>query len=249
VILKADAEFWILTTGERLKQIGRYAFSETTGLKSICIPASIEIIGQACFRQCKSMSQLTFEPGSRLTQIGNFAIRDCASLRSICISAQVEEIPLCCFSECHSLEELLFEPGSQLIRIHGHAFENCRSLRSITILTGLVIMDFCALSGCESLRELIFETTSNLKQLDLPGSDFGSLCIPDSVEVVCGNIRSLDGRSRALQFGRESSLNVLQLKECQRSYSTRIVDVPGDKVFVRLSEELMRTFRSRFEGL
>jgi hypothetical protein len=27
------------------------------------------------------------------------------------------------------------------------------------------------------------------------------------------------------------------------------VDVPGDKVFVRLSEELMRTFRSRFEGL
>jgi hypothetical protein len=247
-ILHAESEFWTLNTGDRLKRIGPYAFSENSFLKSICIPASIEVIGEVSFRECTSMSQLTFEPGSRLTRIGEYAICDCTSLISICIPAEVEEIPEGCLSECHSLEECLFESGSKLFRIHERAFENCQSLRRLVIPAQLQIMDFGALLGCEPLRELIFETPSNLKQLDLPGSDFGCLCIPDSVESVCGNIRNLADQNRVLEFGRASNLNEINLKLCQRSQFSWI-DVPGNKVFVRLSEEVMRKFRSKFEEL
>jgi hypothetical protein len=248
VIISAESDLWKVKTGDRLEAIGPYAFSESTGLKSICIPASVEIIGEECFRACTFLVQLTFAPGSRLTRIGEYAIRECTSLPSICIPTEVEAIPYYCFSECHSLEECVFERDSKLVRIREKAFQNCRSLRSITIQTQLVMMDFCALLGCESLRKLIFETPSNLKQLDLPPSDFGTLLIPDRVEVVRGSIGSQADRSRVLQIGRESRLGEIDLKTFESLSFVSIVGEPGNQVFVRLSKEVMRRFRYKFES-
>jgi hypothetical protein len=66
-------------------------------------------------------------------------------------------------------------------------------------------------------------------QLDLPRSDFGSLSVPDSVEDVHGNIGSVSGQRRALEFGRESSLISLNLKNFQLAFN----DCAGNKVFAR----------------
>jgi hypothetical protein len=145
--------------------------------------------------------------------IGELAFQDCLSLISVCIPARVEEIPSNCFIVCLSLTHLLFESGAKAVRIRFGALGHCHSLHFLAIPAQLEIMDFGALFGCESLRELIFETPSSLKQLELPGSDFGSLLIPDSVEVVCGTIGSFNCQSRALQFGRESRLSEIHLEE------------------------------------
>jgi hypothetical protein len=138
-------------------------------------------------------------------------------------------------------------PGSKLFRIHERALEACRSLCRLVIPIQLQIIDLCALLNCESLRELIVETPSNLKQLDLPSSNFGSLCIPDTVEVVRGSIGSLDDQSTLLQFGRESSLNESNLNSFERVSLMSTVGEAGNQVFARLSEDLTRRFRCTFE--
>jgi hypothetical protein len=233
--------------GSRLLQIGSYAFSANSTVTSICITDSIEAIGDECFRGCSSLLQLTFEPGSRLTRIGNSAFRECSSLKSNCVPAEVEAILSGCFSGCRSLVELLFEPGSKLARIDSVALENCNSLRRLVIPAKLEIMEFGVLLHCTSLHDFIFETPSSLKQLDLPGSGFDTLYIPDNVEVVRGNIGSLSGQSRVLQFGPESHLISIDLKKYDRSSPVSKTRGPGNQVFVRHSEQILRTFRCKFE--
>jgi hypothetical protein len=251
VILNAEYESEsdstiVLRNGSRVKQIDGFAFSFNSILKSICIPASVEILGQRCFK-CSSLSQIIFESGSRLAQIGESAFLNCSSLVSICIPAQVEEIPIGCFSRCDSLTDLAFESDSKVVRIRESALEHCSSLRRLAIPSRLEILEFGALSDCESLRELIFEAPSSVKELQLPKCDFGRLSIPDSVEVVYGNIGRLDGQGRALEFGRESSLSSIGLRESYfagRRYTSK---ESVNTAFVRLSEKILRRFRCKLE--
>jgi hypothetical protein len=52
-------------------------------LKSICIPASGEILESECFDDCTSLTKVTFEPNSRLGWIGYWAFSKCLSLKSL----------------------------------------------------------------------------------------------------------------------------------------------------------------------
>jgi hypothetical protein len=235
----------VLKDGAKWAAIDRWAFGENSTLKSICIPASVEILEKCCFLGCSSLSGLTFELGSRLTRICESAFAYCSSLVSICIPVQVEEIQSECFRECHSLTNVVFEAGSRLVRLC-KIFQDCYSLRMLVIPAQLVVVEFGELSICESLRELIFETPSNLKRLELPTSDFGCLCIPDSVKVVYGRIGSIGGQGRILQFGRDSNLNSVNF---HRASADSIVHDPGNMVFIRLSEGLLRRFRRKLATL
>jgi hypothetical protein len=105
---------------------------------------------------------------------------------------------------------------------------------------------FC---GCSSLCELTFEIPSHLKQLDLPPGEFGSLCIPDCVEVVGGGIGKQNGQRRLLQFGRKSSLANIELRRPGDLWHIRQnTDTESDS-FLDLSEEILRRFRCHFEGV
>jgi hypothetical protein len=228
-----------------LIQIGPDAFS-CSAPKSICIPASIEILGEECFSYCFSLSQILFESGSKLTEIGIAAFFQCSSLTSICIPANVGNIPKNCFCCCQSLVKVWFESGSKLTRIEDEAFVDCRSLRSFVIPPQLEIMACGVFSGCISLSELIFDLPSRLKQIDLPPSAFGSLFIPDSAEIVLGGIGKHVEQNRLLQFGRGSCLMTIELRprvdlsDCEEDRDTE------SNAFVRLSEEVLRRFRCQF---
>jgi hypothetical protein len=112
----------------------------------------------------------------------------------------------------------------------------------------LVIMEFGVLLHCTSLHDFIFETPSSLKQLDLPGCAFETLYIPDNVEVIRGKIGSLGDQSRILQFGRESQLIAIDLKEYDRSSTVSRTRGLGNQVFVRHFEQILRSFRCKLEA-
>jgi hypothetical protein len=239
----------VLKTDMRLIQIERFTFEKNSILKTISIPASVEILGKGCFEECTSLWQVTFESSSRLTRIGDCAFQKCSSLTSICIPSEVEEIPNYCFSGCHSLTNMFLERGSKLVRILGGAFQNCRSLRSLFIPSQLEIIGFGALLGCESVREMIFETPSRLKQLELPRSEFGTLFIPDSVEIVCGSIGNLASHSRVLHFSQRSSLNSINLRGFTDFFAMMGDGDAGTSAFLRLSHNILRRFRCMHERL
>jgi hypothetical protein len=61
-------------------------------LKSICLPASVESLGERSFMCCESLSSLTFESGSKLNRIERLAFDRCFKLKSIVIPRSTREL-------------------------------------------------------------------------------------------------------------------------------------------------------------
>jgi hypothetical protein len=230
-----------------LRKICPNAFSNCSALKSICIPASIEIIGKECFENCSSLSQIIFQSGSRITRLGGEVFGRCSLLTSICIPANVKSIGAGCLCKCRSLVEVSFEPGSKLTRIECEAFIGCISLPSFVIPAQLEVIAHEVFSGCRSLCELIFADPSHLKQLDLPPSAFGSLSIPNCVEVVSGAVGAQQGQGRLLHFGEQSCSKDISLGQSVTPWRAAHNSELGPNVFLCLPEMTLRIFRSKFE--
>ncbi len=175
----------------------RGAFSGCTSLKSIIIPAGVEIIEEAAFKDCTALTTVTFEPGSMLKTIkggycsGSFpasygAFSGCTSLNSITIPASAETIEGVAFKDCTALTTVTFEPGS-ILKTIGGAFAGCTSLNSITIPTSVETIGG-AFSGCSTLTSVTFESGSMLKTIR--GRAFSGctllsrVTIPASVETI-----------------------------------------------------------------
>jgi hypothetical protein len=97
-----------------LARIEREVFASCLSLKSICIPASVEIIDCDCFASCSSLADLTFECGSRMTQIAGRAFDRCSSLQSICIPASLQILSELFLKSCTSMSTLTFAEPSKL---------------------------------------------------------------------------------------------------------------------------------------
>jgi hypothetical protein len=61
-----------------LQSIEESAFSES-GLQSIIIPSSVEILCKSCFERCRSLSSITFESDSHLQRIEEPAFDECSA--------------------------------------------------------------------------------------------------------------------------------------------------------------------------
>ena len=80
---------------------------ERERISSIEIPASVESIGERCFYECKSLSEVTFCDRSQLNTIDKKAFYE-SGLTKICIPANVESIGEFCFCYCKLLSEVTF---------------------------------------------------------------------------------------------------------------------------------------------
>jgi hypothetical protein len=112
-----------------LMTLSRGAFCRSQ-LEWIDIPATVEEIGDSCFYECRSLTEVNFERDSRLKRIGEFAFAQTA-IKTITIPRGVEVIPESCFRGCRFLMEVRFE--SELREIAESAFEGCPSQISIHI--------------------------------------------------------------------------------------------------------------------
>jgi hypothetical protein len=91
------------------------AFAGCEALKSVCLPASLQFIGNDCFRACSGLELATFEspPSTNLKAI--------------------KQLPIACFRVWASLSRLVFEPDSELAGIERLAFAGCSSLHRLRI--------------------------------------------------------------------------------------------------------------------
>lgn len=179
-------------------------------LKTIHIPASVEIIEAAAFKNCTSLRDVSFGEGAILKTIGGYGGMDeygfgaflgCTALTNITIPASVEEIQASAFKNCTSLQKVVFEEGSQLRFIGGGrwefnergdgysygAFKNCKSLTAITIPANVDNIESHAFEGCSSLATLTFAEESKLKIISkyaFATSSIEELKIPESIVVI-----------------------------------------------------------------
>ena len=202
------------------------AFSDCTALTSIEIPASVETIEAAAFKDCSSLATVTFENGSQLKTIGGGssyygAFSYCTALTSIEIPASVETIGASAFKGCSKLATVTFEKESQLKTIGGGsyssgAFSDCTALTSIEIPASVETIEAAAFKGCSSLATVTFENGSQLKTIGGGGSSyygaFGQLKNLMTVDMsACTQVKTIgesafdgDSELRLFKIGTET---------------------------------------------
>merc|ERR1740124_449980 len=114
-----------------LREIGTLAFYNCSGLNSITIPASVEIIGPGAFDQNSGLESINFKDNSQLVEIGNSAFRRCEELKMISIPENVQKIGIRAFEACASLKTVSIPPGMEVIG--DKAFMSCTALTSVNI--------------------------------------------------------------------------------------------------------------------
>lgn len=124
-------------------EIGNYAFSGT-GITSIVLPARVTKLGTNVFRDCKSLTSVTFEEGYKYAAIPDWTFYGCSALESITIPGEVSSIGTSAFqnagtnengvvSGLKSITFALTAEGQQssLSEIKNNVFNDCYALTTI----------------------------------------------------------------------------------------------------------------------
>ena len=180
-------------------------FKNTPKLKSITIPASVEIITDEAFAgssiesikipkkvfdigvsafENSVIKSIEFEEGSELTDIEKNAFKGCKNLTSIVLPASVTTIGDGAFADCSNLNSITFEENSRIATIGKECFTNT-AITEFTIpktLKKLGNMAFANLSTLETIRledecELkMFQLKAFYNCVNLTKVDFGKNC-------------------------------------------------------------------------
>ena len=168
----------IITIGDGVTKIGKYAFNSCLKLTSVTIPASVESIGYDAFSY-SALSSVSFPEGSKLTSIGISAFCDCSRLASITIPVKVTNIDNYAFWGC-GLTSVTFAEGSQLTSIGLGAFNGCSGLASITIPASVTSIGSESFAECSTLTSITVED-ENTEYV----SDHGVLFNKDKTTLLC----------------------------------------------------------------
>lgn len=92
--------------GLPVTRIGKWAFSFSPKLTSICLPDGITSIGKAAFRYCINLAEVTIPNGVNIIEDDAFA--GCWSLTHVTIPDTVTRIGSFVFEGCSNLKESIF---------------------------------------------------------------------------------------------------------------------------------------------
>ena len=207
----------------------------TPNLETICLPASVEIIGQGAFNRQSSLTTITLPEGllevgvrafsscgltsvsfnESLQSIGKEAFEGCPLL-SISLPNSLQSIGDGAFYGCSSLASVALPIGLQ--SIENDTFRDCSSLTSIELPNGIQSIGLNAFSGCSLLASI----TLPASLISIGGGTF-SHCSSLTSIVFPEGLQSIgDGA-----FNECSSLELITFPESLQSI--------GNQVFLRCS--------------
>jgi len=192
------------------KAIADGAFEYCTSLKSVEIPASVEIVEDYTFSSAFNLASVTFAAGSMVQSLGRYAFsytsietiilpdglrdlgdnafRECKKLKSVEIPAPVKIIGDNTFLSAVNLASVTFAAGSMVQSLGRYAFMYCESLKSVEIPASVEIVGDYAFYFADSLETLTFAPGSVVQSLGKRAFGFcdslKSVEIPASVEIV-----------------------------------------------------------------
>lgn len=152
-----DAELVIPETidGYRVMSIAKEAFKDCEKITSVCIPDSVEAIGDYAFSGCRNLKSAVI--GDSVKVIGIYTFYHCHALSSVKIGDAVESIGTYAFYECKSLSSVTI-PNS-VKTIGGQAFGFCENLSGAVLGESVTSIGASAFRGCK-----------NLLHVNIPGS-------------------------------------------------------------------------------
>ena len=182
--------------GEKVVEIGDFAFYWHGSLTSITIPDSVMKIGREAFGKCSSLTSITI-PKSVL-EIGNRVFYNCSKLNTIVVEEEnpnyrsedgvlynKEQTKLICCSP-QKIEAKILD---SVMKIEDDAFYDCSSLTSITIPNGVTEIGSSAFYNCSGLTSIAIPSsvTKIGKYAFYNCSSLTSIMIPNGATEIGSN--------------------------------------------------------------
>jgi hypothetical protein len=170
--------------GSQLRQLDMYNFALCPLVKSLDIPASVEVLSVSHFATedafvGSALESITFERGSKLREIQEHSFSGYAFLKSISLPGSLESID-------GSNNEVAGD--SQLVSIGSWAFAFCGSLKSIVLPSTLETIGECCFAYCRLLEAVILTRNSKLRRIETRAfqccSSLRSLSLPPLLAFV-----------------------------------------------------------------
>ena len=137
--------------GVPVTQIGDGAFKDSTTLKTVEMPDTIEVIGAEAFAGCAVLEEVNIPDG--VTKIGDSAFYGCSSLDHVMMPDTVADMGEQVFSHCGSLKDIRLSEA--LTEIPAESFYNCTSLEEIVIPDHVTVIGRQAFEGCALLSHAV----------------------------------------------------------------------------------------------
>lgn len=122
------------------------------GCKNTIIPNSVVTIGKYAFSECTGLTEITI-PNS-VSTIERYAFQGCSSLVSVSIPNTVTKIRSGAFDECTCLESFVIPEGVTNLE---SILYGCTNLKSIVIPAGITKMDYSVFNKCNNLVSIVVE--------------------------------------------------------------------------------------------
>lgn len=174
--------------GSKLLRIDDFAFMNCTSLKKFEIPASVELIRQAPWRNCIALPYLSVIDGNSnyksvdgvlYTISGRKLIQYPAGKRDreYCVESGTIVINNSAFYGNEHLEKVVFT--SSLVEIDHLAFYGCTKLRDVNFNSGLKRIGNSAFEECKSMKKVRLPGNTEYTQ----GNEYGYDSFPEWTEV------------------------------------------------------------------
>ena len=171
--------------GNSVQEIGDYAFAACDGLTSVTIPNSVTNICWQAFFSCSNLCKVTL--GNSIVNIGESVFTNCINLREINFPNSLKQIGRVAFGHCALTKIKL--PNS-LTSIGDLAFTDCEELNNFIIPNSVTNIGYCAFQNCRTLTSI-----------EIPNS---VTSIGESICAGCPNIVSIKvGKDNSVYDSRE----------------------------------------------
>ena len=144
--------------------IGKNAFSNCNGFKTLIFNEIICYLGEWCFSFNKELENVIFPKNCDIKEISTKAFHNCSKLKQISLPARLKKISNEAFQWCFSLNEVEFSQslisiGDKAFNMVGGNFPNederlHSNLTKISIPPSVNSIGESAFSGCNSLKEV-----------------------------------------------------------------------------------------------
>lgn len=135
---------------DSVELIGDAAFAHNLGLESVRLPADLTAIPERTFQTCERLSTITWPV--QLTSIGRYAFEGCIGLEDLRIPDTVSELGVGCFARCEGL--LSVQLPAALSVVPRAAFFQCGSFPTIRIPDRVRTIEETAFARCTSLETI-----------------------------------------------------------------------------------------------